>query len=177
MQVRFSTCSGIPVLEEETRELVGTVDHPLIHPDTGKVEGFFVHAPGLLFSGHAFLSSSDIRRWGKRVEVRDADVVGPLHEHVRLEHLTRDPRHFLGQRIITEQGRALGVCRDIQFDTTTFHVQWLFPKRYRLFWGLPVPANAIVEVKPEAIIVKEQVVPVKEEPVTAELVPQPPTPA
>lgn len=177
MQVRFSTCRGTPVVDEEVHSLLGVIDHPLIHPDTGKVEGFFVHAPGILSAGHLFLATSDIRRWGRKVEVRDSDSLGPLHEHVRLEHLSKDPRHFLGQRMTTEQGRPLGRCGDVQFDTSTFHLQWLFPRKFRFFWGTPIPASSVLEVKPRAIIVKEQVIPQKEEPAAAELVTATPTPA
>ncbi len=178
MQSRFSTALGLPVVEEDSLHPLGMIDGILLHPDTGRVEGFFVAAPGFFSTHRLFLPVSAICRWSRRVTVRDADSLAPLDEHVRLARLADDPRNILGQRIITEGGRRLGVCADVQFDTTAFQLQWLFPKKYLLFWGVPVPAQTIAEVRPDAILVREQTVTVANSaPATPELTVTPPTPA
>jgi hypothetical protein len=75
-------------------------------------------------------------------------------------------RSILGQRIRTENGLTLGMCGDVQFDTQTFTIEWLFPRRWWR-WGRPLPASAIVEVRPDAVIVRDQLA--KTEPITAKV--------
>ena len=62
----------------------------------------------------------------------------------------------MGQRLQTESGVALGVCRDAQFDTKLFRLEWLFPRLF-LRWGVAVPASAIVEVRTDAVMVRDSV--------------------
>lgn len=162
MQLRFSTARGTPILCDSTHALLGTIAGILIHPDTGVVEGFFVHASA--GEGNPFLASIDIVRWGQEVHVHDPDAVFPVQERIRLQPLVEDERPVLGQRIRTEDGRALGRCRDVQFDTKSMRCQWLFPRRFWR-WQRPVPVADIVEIRRDAIIVcnPERPVAVQEE--------------
>ncbi|MFA5273121.1 MAG: PRC-barrel domain-containing protein [Candidatus Peribacter sp.] len=154
MNVRFSTCLGMPVLAEDTEEVVGTISGILLHPDRGTVEGFFVRVPGLFSSSPLFLSSFDITNFGRRILIRDHDRVAPAGDFLRVLPLLADPRTILGQRILTESGTALGHCRDIQFDTGSMRSVWLFPKKW-FRWRGPVAVRDIVEGRPDAIIVRD----------------------
>ncbi|OGJ56045.1 hypothetical protein A2706_01820 [Candidatus Peribacteria bacterium RIFCSPHIGHO2_01_FULL_51_35] len=154
MHVRFSVCRGMSVTEEETQEHLGTVTGILIHPDTGKIEGFFVAIPGLFRSEQRFLASQDILRFGSRVAVRHAEMIFPIEEHVRLQPLLMEGRTVLRQSMRTESGKILGRCGDIQFDTKHFMVEWLFPRK--LFrWGVALPLSSVIEVRKNAIIVRD----------------------
>lgn len=156
MHVRFSSCKGLRIVDEAAGEMIGLITDILIHPDTGKVEGFFVGGH------HLFLASSDIARFGAIVAVRRGDGVGPVDELIRLKPLLSDPRTVLGQRILTESGKNPGRCRDVQFDTKTFRLEWIFP-RWHFLWGTALPVSSIVEIRPDAIIVRDTVLPQKEE--------------
>lgn len=169
-------CVGMPVHEDGLREPIGSIDGILLHPDNGRVEGFFVAVPGFFDRQRLFLSVNDVEHFGRRVTVRDAETLSQLDDHVRLLPLMNDPRRILGQPMVTDAGRPLGRCADVQFDTNAFQLQWLFPKRFFLFWGPAISAQMIVEVKREEIVVREQTITVPDEP-TVELVPPPPTPA
>ncbi len=158
MQARFTLCVGVPVAEEDSSYALGTIADILIHPDTGRIEGFFVHTGGMFHADMLFLSSVDIIRWGTHVVVRDADVLSPIEDRIRLRTLLDDPRRLLGQAMRTESGKYLGRCKDVQFDTSLFLIEWIFPKR--LFrWGVPLPLNQILEVRKDAIIVRDTAVP------------------
>jgi uncharacterized protein YrrD len=154
MRTRYSTCVGLPVLEDGTEEVLGTLSGILIHPDMGRIEGFFVRIAGFLKNEEEFVSSQDIVHWGMRIRVSHADALGPLEERVRLHTLYEEDRPVLGQKIVAEGGAILGRCQDIQFETVTFRLEWLFPKKFWR-WGLSVPVTAVIEVKPEAIIVRD----------------------
>ncbi len=162
MQARFTRSIGLPVLTNETPVVLGHLRGILIHPDTGKIEGFFVAPPGMFSGSQQFLSTVDILHWGLRVTVRSADVLSPPEELVRLRELLEGHRPVLGQIMRTESGRVLGRCADIQFTTKDFRMQWLFPRR---FWryGRAIPASQILEIRPEAIIVRDGILPAKDE--------------
>lgn len=149
------------VRTESTDELVGTIASILIHPDTGKVEGFFVAIPRFLHSELQFLSSVDILRFGTCIRVYDFESVCSLEDHIRLAPLAEERRTILGQKIQTETGRKIGTCADVQFSTKTMMCEWLFPKRWWRFLP-PVPLGEVVEVRIDSIVIRDPVVPVKE---------------
>jgi len=157
MHIRFTHSKGLPVLEEYNQHPVGTISGILIHPDMGKVEGFFVTVKQFLQSETLFLAVADITHWGRTVTVRDRDVIAPLEEHVRMQQMHEEGRTVLGQKIVNETGKQLGTCADVQFETHTFRLEWLFPKKF-FRWTRPIPVTSIQEVKTEAIVVREQAV-------------------
>jgi len=170
MHVRLSTCLGMPVRAEDTEEVIGTVSGILLHPDRGTVEGFFVRVPGLFASSSLFLSSFDIAHFGRFILVRDHERVAPAEDFIRVQPLLKDPRTILGQRIRTESGVELGRCRDIQFETGSMRFVWLFAKRW-FKWRDPIAVRDIVEVRFDAIIVRDPPVIVKERLMKAETQP------
>ena len=158
MHVRFSMCRGLAVLEEGTQDFCGWIHGILLNPETGRVEGFPVGGGGQ----EGFLSRSDIVRWGKAVWVRSVHVIGPLEEIVRLRIIAEDSRRILWQRIQTESGRYLGKCADVQFSTGSFDLELIFPRSFLLFWGTALHRQEIIEVTEKAIIVRDPIVPQKE---------------
>lgn len=154
-------CRGLPVVDDETGDAIATIDHIVLHPDTGKVEGFLVRLPGLFGRNDLFLSSLDILRWGNRVSVRDDGVLAPLEDLVRLQKVLEEARPILHQSMRTESGRDLGHCRDVQFDTQHFVTEWLFPKKWGR-WGTPVPITQVLEVRMQEILVRDSAAPAED---------------
>lgn len=153
MHVRYSTVLGLPIVENGSEEAIAIISGVLIHPDLGKIEGFFVQVPSFLRTEELFLSVSDIVHWGKRVRIRDRHSLSSLEDVVRLHALQQEGRSVLDQPIVTEEGTPLGRCRDIQFNTLTFYLEWIFPKRF-FRWGTPLPVSSIVLVRPDAVVVR-----------------------
>ncbi len=155
MHVRWSALRGMPVTEEQAQESVAILTDPLIDADSGRILGFFVRMQTGFSSLPHFLSALDILSVGTRVHIRSMDVLAPPDELIRLQQHLADPRSFLGQKIrIRQSGRTVGTCRDIQFDTRHFVVEWLFPRGF-LFTKQPIAASDIVEVTEEAIWVND----------------------
>ncbi len=146
----------MPVVEEGSDEPLATVDRILLNPDTAAIEGFFVLVPGFFTTEERFIACSDIQRFGKRVEVRDHSILAPADDHIRLRPLLHDSRTVLGQRIVTESGRRLGRCRDVQFNTQLFRLEWLFPCRFGFLWGDALPVRCVTEIRPDAIVIRDQ---------------------
>lgn len=163
MRARFSRVLGLPVQESESGGVLGTIGGIVLHPDTGVVEAFTVRVSAGMFAHRdLLLLPMDILHWGLRMTVRDGDVLALPEDIVRLQPLLTGNRPVLGQRMVTESGRALGRCSDLQFSTRDFRLEWLFPKRL-LRWGIPVPASQILEVRSDAIIVRDAAVPEKKD--------------
>lgn len=154
MHVRLSMCIGMPVLDERSDEALASVTGIFAHPDLGKLEGLFV----MTARGEEFLAVSDISHWGRSVVVRHPDAIATLDERVRLSALWDEARPVVGQRIVTESGKFLGRCKDVQFETDTFRMEWLFPRRM-LRWQRPVPVTAVVEVTVDAVKVRDAYAP------------------
>lgn len=148
-------CRGTPVIDSDSRHVLGAIDGIVVHPDTGRIEAFAVLMPGFLSSRRVYLLSQDIVRWGTAVEIGDADALAPLSEHIRLASLVDGGRPVLGQIMRTQGGSVLGRCADVQFETDSFRAQWLFPRRYFLLWGVAVPISAVLEIRNDAVIVRD----------------------
>jgi hypothetical protein len=155
MHVRASACRALPVCELDGNERLAFLETTVVNPDSGHVEGFIVRIPDFLRSNREFLSSNDIAHWGLVARISHRDLIGPLDERLRLQQIVRSGRTVLGQPIVTEGGRRLGRCRDLQFETHFFQLEWLFPRSF-FRWGVPVAARDIVEVRADAIVVKDR---------------------
>lgn len=162
MHVRFSMCRGLPVRVEETGLVAGALDEPLIHPDTGRIEGFFVRTSSFPTSQYVFLAAVDILRFGTYVWIDDEHVLGELEERIRLHQMFEEGRSVLGQPIHTQSGEVLGTCKDVQFDTRMMRLEWIFPKKW-FRYGDGIPASSIVEVRTDAVVVRDPQLPVKVE--------------
>lgn len=163
MHTRTSSIRGLKVVEDEGSEVVALMDKPLINPDNGQILGFFVLP--LFFSGEheLFLRTEDIIAWGMNIHIRSHDALSPPEELIRLKKYLDDPRRMLGQSIvIQETEKKVGVCSDVQFDTRRMAIEWLFPRRY-FFERDPIAVTEIIEVTPEAIIIRNPLRPVKED--------------
>lgn len=155
MHVRLSTSLGTPVVAEDGEEQIGSLAGAVVHPDLGTIEGFYVGRPGFLGRGEElFLPAMDVLHWGHRIRVRSEDALVPLEDIVRLHALAGEGRTVIGQQIVTESGVSLGTCRDIQFETKTFRLEWIFPKKWLRF-RTEIPASSIIEVRPDAIVVRD----------------------
>ena len=154
MHIRFSAARGTQFVEEGHEEGIGWLSDILIHPDTGVVEGFFVQVPLTFSNTILFCTSLDILRWGVSISVRDRNVLSIASDRIRLRPLLEDGRTVLGQRMQMQSGRCIGRCRDVQFNSDTFKLEWLFPRKYFRF-GTAVPISEVIEVTGRAIILRD----------------------
>ncbi len=162
MHMRASQAQGTQVIDDSTQQTLGVITDPLIDPDTGRIIAFFV-LPLMIGEGELLLQTADITSWGTRIHVLSVDRLGPPEDYVRLQKRLQDQRTFLGQRIRTRPGdRSLGTLDDVQFNTRTFAIEWLFPRKF-FFIRQPIPVTEILEVTAEAVWVRDPIRPVKEE--------------
>jgi sporulation protein YlmC with PRC-barrel domain len=156
MHVRLSTCLGTEVIDRSSGETLGLLSGLFVHPDTGKLEGVYVTVATAMFgsSQSLFCGSDDIVHWGATLQIRSHSCLSPLEDRVRLIPLHQEGRTIIGQHIRSEAGRSVGRCKDVQIDTEKMRLEWLFPRRF-FQQGIAIPAKDIVEVRREAIIVRD----------------------
>ena len=153
MHLLYSQAIGTEIIDDVDHRIQGIVDDILIDPDKGKIVGLLVMVK--VAPEQYLLQTQDILAWGKRIHVRSEDVLGPAEEFVRFQQLLSDERTIVGQRIQTEHKRYLGKCVDVQFNTERLNIEWIFPRKF-IRRGIALPATDILEVIPEAIVVKSQ---------------------
>ncbi|MEK7218121.1 MAG: hypothetical protein AAB728_01505, partial [Patescibacteria group bacterium] len=68
---------------------------------------------------------------------------------------------ILGQRVVTDTGRTLGRCVDAQFETEFFMVEWLLLRKFWR-WRPSLPLSQVLEVRKDAIVVRDPLSPVPE---------------
>ena len=154
MHLLRSTAIGTEVIDNLDHQVHGLVYDFLVDADRGKVIALLVKRLGAR-ELHA-LQVEDIASWGNRVHVREPDVMAEVSDFIRLEQFMEDPRTLFAQPIVTEQGENIGRCLDFQFRTDTFDLEWIFPRKFFFIKGPALPVSEILEVTPEAIIIRDQ---------------------
>jgi len=154
MHLLRSNAIGTEVIDNLDHQVHGFVYDLLVDADRGKVIALLIKRLGAR-DLHALLTE-DIVSWGNRVHVREPDVMAEASDFIRLEQTLEDPRTLFTQPIITEQGERIGRCLNFQFRTDTFDIEWIFPRKFFFIKGPALPTSEILEVTPEAIIVKAQ---------------------
>jgi hypothetical protein len=150
---------GMPVLERGGRLLPLVVVQPLLHPDTGVVEGVSLRARRW---GSPLLAirTDDLTRWtDEHLVVTRAEAISPVADFVRFQAWLTEGRTLVGQRVVTLGGRRLGRCRDVLFDDELLQLIAIVPRRWGI-WQLPVRRHDVLEVRPQAIIVRDVELPV-----------------
>ncbi len=153
MHLLYSTALGTDVVDDGQHLVHGRVSELLVDPDRGGVVALEVSGG---VGQRGVLQTQDILSWGHRVHVRSPEVIGPAEDIVRLQGILADPRRLIGQSIRTRSGVRLGRCKDFQFNTKTFTIDWILPWRFFLR-GHPIPRSDILEVTKQAIVVKDPV--------------------
>jgi len=161
MHIRASQAVGTQIVDDSVQTTIGILGEPLIQPDTGHIIGFFVFSL-MMGDAHIFLQTNDIVSWGTRVHVLSAERLGPPEDFIRLKQPLLEKRTFLGQPIYTNESKKfLGRLDDVQFNTRTFIVEWLFPRKF-FFYRQPILLTDVHEVTEEAIWVRDPIRPLKQ---------------
>ncbi|MCK5018874.1 MAG: hypothetical protein KAS32_17560 [Candidatus Peribacteraceae bacterium] len=155
MHIRFSSCRGLEIVDS-SGILLGMVIEPLIQADTGKILGFYCVPMGAFsLRNTKYISALDIIHFGTRITIRNEEVICNPEEIIRLQSVLEDKRSFLRQKIRTESGEKIGICADVQFDTETMHIEWLFPKKF-FKWGDAISIHRVLEVRQNFILISNK---------------------
>ena len=162
---QYSKIIGTHVLSYAEGDKLATVEDLIVHPDTGKVEGFWVK-PLTLPIKHAVLPVDGVVAWKRNLYVKDDQSFAEPEEVIRIADILLRKTYFIGNRVKTESGTPLGRVFDLDFDERKMFLRYLFVRKSLSFIRPKVrfiPYDSIIQVSPEVIVVKDEEVKAVEE--------------
>jgi len=161
---QLSKIIGTHVLSHAHGEVLAIVEDVIIHPDTGKVEGFWVKPLTLPFR-HAVLPWEGVVAWKRHLYIRDEQAMAEPDEIIRISEILARKTYYMGNRVRTESGKSLGKVFDLDFDESKMLLRYLFVRKSFLLFSMAaqfVHYDSIVQVLPDRIIVRDEERTVKE---------------
>ncbi|MBI5421844.1 PRC-barrel domain-containing protein [Candidatus Peregrinibacteria bacterium] len=161
---------GTPVLGFADGQPLGIVEDVIIHPDTGKVEALWVK-PLTLPYAHAVLPVEGILSWKKHLYVSGEGALSEPDEVIRIAETLSRKEGFVGNRVRNESGKGFGRVYDLDFDTRNMTLRYLFVDKSFLgfrFQRRFFHYDSVVQVLPDAIVVKDEEIKVEKEPILAD---------
>ena len=150
---------GTHIVREEDGEVLALLKDIIINPDTGKIEAFWVKPMNHPFSD-AILLTDDIIEWKKHIYVKDEKAISSPGDIIRIEEILSRNSLFIGNRVRTKKGENIGFVYDLEFDDRKFYLKKLYTQKIFLIFRYDLRLffyESIIEVLPEAIVVKDTV--------------------
>jgi sporulation protein YlmC with PRC-barrel domain len=154
---QYSKIIGTQVLSHAEGAVLAVVEDLIVHPDTGKVEGFWVKPLTLPFR-HAVLPWEAVVAWKQHLYVKNEQAMAEPDEVIRIADILARKTYFVGSRVETESGKSLGAVFDLDLDDRKMTLRYLFVQRSFLFFHSEprfVHGDSIVQVLPGRIVVKD----------------------
>ena len=149
---------GAKVLEFDSGDLLALLDLPIVNPDTGVLEAFWVRPMNLPVS-HAVIQVGDIVEFKKNIYIKSENVIADPADIIRLSEILSEGRVFLNARVMNESGKYYGRLADISFDTDTYMLKRIEVRKTFLFLAYDRRIFAwerILKVLPEKVIIDDR---------------------
>ncbi len=149
---------GEKVLHFETGEILALLNWPIIDPDTGIIEAFWVK-PLTLTARNAILLTSNILAFKKNVYIKSDKMICDPTEVLRIAAILDEGREFLYASVQNEKQKDYGRVYNLSFSTETYVIRQIyskksflgiFPYAQRIF-----PYERILKVLPRVIIIDD----------------------
>lgn len=158
MILDYQSILNTPILNFSKRELLGAIHDVIIHPDTGKIEAFWVKSVSTE-SKYAILQSQDILRWTNAVYIEDASVIAEPDEIIRITEILNKKSPIVGNRVENKDGQYYGRVISLCFNTETFYLTQIDVRKQFmgiLTWSRRLfPFSRIIKVLPSSIVIDD----------------------
>lgn len=148
---------GAPVVDHEDGALLALVQDIIVHPDTGKIEAFWVK-PLTLPIKNAVIQSNSILEWKKNIYIDGENEITDPEDIIKISEILSRNTYFIGNQVRNEAEDDLGRVYDLDFDTDKLFLRQLYAqKSFLMFkYGERVFAyDKVIKVLPEYILVKD----------------------
>lgn len=149
---------GEKIIHFETGEALGILNLPIIDPDTGVIEAFWIK-PLTLPLKNAIILTSDILAFKKNIYVESEKSITIPEQILKISSILDDGRQFLFSPLKNEKGKSYGSIYNLSFSTETYVIRQLFSKRslLRLIslgeWIFPY--ERVIKVLPKVVIIDD----------------------
>jgi len=149
---------GSKVLDFDTGEPLAILNFPIINPDSGAIEAFWVK-PLTLGMANAVVQVGNIVKFKKNIYIKSENVIADPADIIRLSEILSEKRRFINAPVRNEAGDKYGKVVDISFNTDTYMLKQIYVEK--LVFGL-IPSgrrifgwSRIVEVLEDGIIIND----------------------
>lgn len=154
----FKSIQGEKVRHFHTGESLALLSWPIIDPDTGVIEAFWVK-PLTLAMRNGIILTSNILAFKKNVYIRSDEVIVNPAEVIRIASILDDGRQFLNAHVQSEKGRQYGRIYDLCFSTETYVLRQIYCKKFFLgalsYDRRSFPYERILKVLPKKVIIDD----------------------
>jgi uncharacterized protein YrrD len=158
----YSQLVGLPVMSLREGHRVAYISDLIIDPLNGRLLAYATRGSWLHPS--QIIAAADIREVGSDLAIVDSgEVLTGAEEIVRVGQVLNSKIHLVHSKVQTEGGTKLGRVTDYAANVLSHMLERLNVSSSPLGRELLIPHEDIVEIKKGLIIVKEQLVPVREE--------------
>lgn len=161
MERFYSKIVGSPVRDDGVRPIT-TVKDLVVDPETGKVIAFVVD-----LRRNLIITPIDVAEWHDALKIHHDDAIIDGNEVLRVEEVQRSGIHIIDSRVETRSGVFVGKVHDFSVDGKMMTLHKLYVSKG--FLGLVrydnriITADQIVEIVPGKVIVKDEMIAVREE--------------
>ena len=154
MIVETNKILGAKVQQEDTGETLALLNLPIIDPDTGVVEAFWVK-PAALAIDDAILQTSNILSFKKNIYIKDVNVIAEPQDVLRIADILEDGRLFTGSVVKNESGKRYGKVNSVSFSTDTYVLKNIYTSRALGLDKRVFPYERVVKVLPGEVIIDD----------------------
>jgi len=158
MMKDIKTIVGTKIVHEETGDTLGFLNLPIINPDTGVIEAFWVK-PASITIGASILQTSDILSFKKNIYIRSRDRITDPSDVIRITEILDDGRRFMGSSVKSEKGNVYGHVYNVTFSTETYVIRQIYAKRSVLgllnYKRRIFAYDSVIKVLPGEIIIND----------------------
>ncbi len=154
MHLETKNIIGKKILLESSGQLIALLNLPIINPDTGVIEAFWVKSglPGLQ---NAILQVSDIRAFKKSLYISTESKLADPAQVIRIAKILEQNKPYFGQNVLGTSKKDYGVIWNISFSNETYLIKQLFTKKLLGLKKHIFTYKQITEVKAEYILVND----------------------
>jgi len=161
MEKMFSNIVGTAVYLSDGRKPIAMVGDIIIDTYKGKLLAFVVDK-----SNQMVIMDRDVISWGDVVQINHFDDIIEANDIIRLSEIREKNIVLFGNKVVTRDGKALGKVVDFSLDTNSFELKNIFVAKYILgilqYDQRIIPANKIVEILKDKVVVEDDLETVKE---------------
>ncbi len=162
MEKLYSNIIGTPIFEDDSIRPFTTVKDIVLDPEkTGKILALIID-----INKNLIISPIDILFWDNVIKINNSSVITHANDVLRVEEVQKNGVFFYGNKVYTEEGEYLGKIFDLSLNIKTLSLSKIFVTKSIL--GLfsydrrIIPANRIIEVLKDKIVVKNGLTTIKE---------------
>lgn len=149
---------GSKILQFDTGECLAFLNWPIINPDTGIIEAFWVK-PLAIAEKDAIVLTSDILEFKKNLYVHSEKVLCSPADVIRITAILDEKREILYAGVQNEKGKRYGKVYNLSFSTETYVTKQLYVRKKFLslisFGSTIFPYERILKVLPGYIIIND----------------------